>query len=85
MILTLFTMATKHEEEGYDLEFVSESPDALTCLICQMVARSPWQHGACGKLFCRSCLSKYQTRYSSCPSCREENADYFQDSKSEWN
>ena len=71
------------EDGGYDLEFVSVPSDYLTCLICQSVARLPWQHSACGRVFCKSCLDKYQKRYNTCPSCRERNANYFKDNKSE--
>ena len=78
-------MEPKYEAGGYDLEFVSNPPDALMCLICLLVARSPWQHGACGKLFCKSCLDKHKSksRNSTCPSCRRENPQYFEDNKSE--
>ena len=70
---------------GYDLEFVSVPSDYLTCLICQCVARSPWQHQACGRLFCVSCLNEHTLRVSNtCPNCRG-NPQYFEDTKSESN
>ena len=72
------------EQGGYDLDFVSEPPTSLMCLICLLVAKLPWQHVACGKLFCKSCLDKYKQERNTCPSCRGENAQYFEDTKSEY-
>lgn len=69
---------------GYDLEFLSEPPDGLKCLICMLVARQPYQHGVCGKLFCESCLEEYTSRTRSCPHCRDREAQYFQDNRSKY-
>ena len=86
--LLIDTMAS---EGGYDLDFVSPPPDPLLCLICQAVAKAPQQHVTCGRLFCKTCLEKYQRRRNSnkrrrnsnvCPNCRESNPQYFPDSKS---
>ena len=49
-------MASKLPCSGYECNFVSESDDALKCLICLAIARDPWQHGECGRLFCKNCL-----------------------------
>lgn len=70
---------------GYDLNFTSEPPDALKCLICYSVAREPWQHATCGRLFCCTCLQEHRKENSKCPICRVQNAQYFQDRKSKWN
>lgn len=68
------------EEGGHEMDFVSEPPDSLKCLICLSVARVPWQHSTCGRLFCMSCLVRNRER---CPNCREDNPQYFEDNKSE--
>ncbi len=75
-------MSKKSEDGGYELEFVVEPQDALKCLICYAVSRDPWQHGSCGRLFCRSCLDKYVKSVKQCPYCREEDPQYFMDRKS---
>ena len=38
---------------------MSKPDDALKYLICLAVARDPWQHGECGKLFYKNCVSKH--------------------------
>lgn len=68
---------------GYDLEFLSEPPEALKCLICLTIAREPWQHVICGKLFCKDCLEKHKKENDQvCPHCRNEDTRYFPDAKS---
>ena len=67
---------------GYECNFVSEPDDALKCLICLAVARDPWQHGKCGRLFCEKCLNEYG-KDKPCPNCRTEEPVYFEDNKSE--
>ena len=42
--------------KDYDYMFTSEPDDALKCLICRSVAKDPWQHGKCGRLFCKACI-----------------------------
>ena len=66
---------------GYESNFVSEPDDALKCLICLAVARDPWQHGECGRLFCQSCLNKHG-KGKPCPNCRMEQPQYLMDAKS---
>ena len=63
-------------------EYVHQPDDALKCLIClEDVAEDPWQHGQCGKLFCKKCLDLYG-RHKPCPSCRAEGPHYLVDTKS---
>ena len=86
---TSLKMEPEKEEGGYDLEFVTKPPDSLLCLICLSVARSPWQHVTCGRLFCKSCLDEYRAKQfqNTCPNCREENPQYCLDNRSkcmEW-
>ena len=59
----------------------SEPDDALKCLICLEVAKEPWQHDKCGRLFCKECLDKYG-RAKPCPNCRTEQPQYFEDTRS---
>ena len=59
------------DTEGYDYNFVEEPSDSLKCLICLLVAKDPQQHGACGKLFCSSCIASYRTQQDDCPHCRQ--------------
>lgn len=63
-------------------KFASEPDDSLKCLICLEVAKNPWQHGKCGRLFCKECLDKIGA-YQPCPNCRMEHPQYFEDNKSE--
>ena len=67
---------------GYECNFVSEPDDTLKCLICLAVARDPWQHGECGRLFCEKCLNKYG-KEKPCSNCRTEQPTYFKDNKSQ--
>ena len=67
---------------GYDCNFVTEPDEGLKCLICLSVARDPWQHGKCGRLFCQKCIEKHG-RNKPCPLCREDQPLYFEDNKSE--
>ena len=73
-------MASKLET-GYECNFVSEPDDALKCLICLAVARDPWQHGECGRLFCKNCLNGL-LHQTPCPNCRTEQPTYFKDNRS---
>ena len=66
---------------GYECNFVSEPDDALTCQICLEVARDPWQHGECGRLFCQNCLNEHGKKRP-CPNCRTEQPKYLKDVKS---
>ena len=68
------------------MHFISEPDDSLKCLICLSVARDPWQHGECGRLFCGGCLKEYGKK-KPCPNCRMEPPLYFKDNRSEyeWN
>ncbi len=78
-------------EGGYDYKFIEEPSDSLKCLICLLVVREPQQHGGCGKLFCKSCITKYGR--NDCPHCRQPirtsrrcqyRESIFNDFKSKW-
>ncbi len=62
--------------------FLAEPDSALLCVICSKVAEEPWQHGKCGRLFCKECLKK-NGRDKPCPCCKMQ-PQYFEDNKSEW-
>ena len=66
---------------GYECNFVSEPDDSLKCLICLAIARDPWQHGKCGRLFCESCLNSYG-KHNPCPNCRMKGPQYMEDTRS---
>ena len=64
---------------GYQL--ISELDDEVKCLICLEVAREPFQHEECGKLFCKECLETYGKK-KPCPHCKT-GSQYYKDNKSE--
>ena len=64
----------------YDYNFIGEPDDDLKCLICLEVARDPWQHGECGRIFCEECLEEYG-KDNVCPLCSEQ-PQYFKDNRS---
>ena len=70
-----------NESTGYDYTFISEPDDSLKCLLCLVVARDPWQHGKCGRLFCHECIMEYG-KDKPCPNCRMEQPLYFEDYRS---
>lgn len=73
-------MASKVSLSSYKYNFISEPNDALKCLICLQVAEEPWQHGECGKLFCKGCLDKQSGK--PCPNCKCKKPQYLADGKS---
>lgn len=71
------------ETGGYDCQFVTEVPSTLQCLICTYASRDAHQIECCGKVFCRSCLSKLKrTEHRACPNCRKDKWKSFPDKKS---
>ncbi len=68
---------------GYDLQFMSEPPDALMCLICTLVAKDPQQMDCCGRVYCTLCLSEHKKHSDKCPQCRKAG-NSFNDKKSEY-
>lgn len=67
---------------GQDFDFIEEPPDSLKCLICMMVVKEPWQHGECGRVYCRICIQEYKKVKDTCPNCRQENPSLFKDGRS---
>ena len=79
-----FKMASNNNSGAVSkYNFLAEPDNALVCGICLEVAEEPRQHEKCGKLLCSECLEKYGRRRP-CPNCREENPQYFGDSKSKF-
>ena len=72
-------MASNVTDSKY--KFVSEPEDDLLCLVCLEVAEEPWQHADCGRLLCKKCLDTLG-KDKPCPNCREEEPQYFNDSRS---
>ena len=62
--------------------FITEQDDSLKCLICLEVAEDPWQHGKCGRLFCRECLDEYGMDRP-CPACGGGRPCYHKGKRSE--
>ena len=60
--------------------FVSKPNDDLLCPICSNVAEEPWQHGQCGRLFCKVCLDKYG-KSKPCVFCKAKDPQYFLDNR----
>ena len=79
------TVSPGEPSGGYECQFVSEIPNALQCLICTFVARQAQQVDCCGKVFCKSCLSKLKESHTrKCPNCRKKDWKSFPDKKSEY-
>jgi len=53
------------ESGGYDVEFVSNPPDDVTCCVCLYVLKEPMQAKECGHRFCRSCSDGLKRYYIS--------------------
>ncbi len=68
---------------GLDYDFVKEPPDSLKCLICMMVVSDPWQHGDCGRVYCKVCLDEFRKVKDICPNCRAKSPVLFKDGRSE--
>ena len=67
--------------EGY--KFLVKPSADLKCIECSQVAVEPWQHGKCGRLFCKLCLDQHGIT-NPCPECKtsEPMPRYFEDNRS---
>jgi hypothetical protein len=61
-------------------EFLIKPSEDLLCLKCRKVAVNPWQHGKCGRLFCKVCLDRDGGEDMPCPECN--TTGYFEDNRS---
>ena len=68
---------------GLDFDFVDEPPDSLKCLICMLVVKEPWQHGDCGRVYCKVCIQGFIKVKNMCPNCRQKKPSLFKDGRSE--
>ncbi len=64
-------------------QFLGEPSEDLKCVACREVALEPWQHGECGKLICKQCLTQQGNDNQPCLSCNSQQPQYFKDSRSE--
>ena len=66
---------------GYDCEFAELPPSYLQtdCPICRMILRDPHQCKCCGVNFCCSCIKQVQAERNSCPICRKDSFEVFED------
>lgn len=80
--LYLIKMASSiTSSSSFTYQFVNEPGDGFKCLICLEVAKEPWQHSKCGRLFCKACLELYG-KDKPCPLCMTKQTQYFEDTKS---
>lgn len=68
---------------GYNLATtLGDPPKHLVCLICCLITREPHQASCCGKLFCQSCLERWQLNSHTCPHCKQDiTARHFKDTR----
>ena len=70
----------------YRYRFIDgDPPTKYVCSICTFVARQPQQTSCCGNIFCKNCLEllKYKCKNFTCPICRCNPLDYFNDRRVE--
>ncbi len=68
---------------GHDCDFVQDPPDSLKCLICMLVVNEPWQHGECGRVYCKVCIEEFRKVKNICPNCRQRKPSLFKDGRCE--
>lgn len=71
---------------GYGYRFVDgDPPTKYICSICTFVARQPQQTSCCGNILCKNCLEllKYKYKKFTCPICRCNPLDFFNDRRVE--
>ena len=71
---------------GYGYRFVDgDPPTKYICSICTFVALQPQQTSCCGNIFCKNCLEllKYKYKKFTCPICRCNPLDFFNDRRVE--
>ena len=56
-LLDNFKMSST-ETCGYDVEFVGNPPNDVTCCICLHILKEPMQAEGCGHRFCQACVEK---------------------------
>ena len=68
------------EMDGFDCDFTKDPPECLQshCPICLLILREPFQVTCCGNSFCRTCIQRIGQENQSCPTCKKENFQSFQ-------
>ena len=51
-------MNSMEEQYGFDAAFISQVPDYLKCIVCNLVLRQPIQIMKCGHRFCEPCFER---------------------------
>ena len=66
--------------DGFDCDFTEEPPKYLQthCPICLLILREPFQVTCCGNSFCRTCIQRIGLANQSCPTCKQDNFQSFQ-------
>ena len=67
-----------------EYRFLEEVSAGFRCYLCSNVARTPYQHGKCGTLFCFQCLQEYGMFTMPCKQCKAPRPQYFEDNRSEY-
>ena len=65
---------------GFDCDFTEEPPKCFQthCPICLLILRDPFQVTCCGNSFCRTCIQQIGQENQSCPTCKQDNIQSFQ-------
>ena len=64
---------------GYECDFVEQTPARSDCPVCLLVFREPHQATCCGKVFCKACILRINTRKQPCPTCKMEDFSCYPD------
>ena len=66
--------------DGFDCDFTKDPPECLQthCPICLLILREPFQVTCCGNSFCRTCIQRIGQANQSCPTCKQENFQSFE-------
>jgi hypothetical protein len=62
-------------------EFVEKPPKGVQseCPVCLLVLKEPHQATCCGYGFCRVCIERVRANNQSCPCCKADHFDCFED------
>ena len=68
---------------GYDCKFMEQPPSAFQteCPVCHLLLRDPYQATCCGTSFCHLCILQVKADDKSCPICRQQQFEVFQDKR----
>ena len=65
---------------GFDCKFIDKPPKEFQseCPVCLLLLREPHIVSCCGYSFCRVCIDKIKINNGSCPCCKHNNFEFFQ-------